>query len=227
VALSFRNRKIRKGRASGRSDWRRNGVTHCRPSSYDGFQAPRLSASALSSRRRERSRPRSSRRHRRPPGWSGLGRREPQSGQASGDDTGCPRCSKEGISRAGIAGGTFASGPRPMSHGGQSPTCSEPSRARSRRQRLRGPNREWSSRERRPRDRSREGSQKAWLLARALITLGTLAMARRKSGRRFRTRTEAAASRGGGSRAPAGVPVRRSKTYGRCRSIGFQPPRSV
>ena len=58
----------------------------------------------------------------------------------------------------------------------------------------------------------RRASQKAWLLARAVMKLETNAVARRESGCCERTRTEAAASRGGGSRAPAGVPVRRKRT---------------
>jgi len=68
-------------------------------------------------------------------GDSGSDRRDPPFGQPSGDDTGCPRCSKEGTLLAGIAGGTFTSGPRPMSRVGQSPARSVTSRARSRRPR--------------------------------------------------------------------------------------------
>lgn len=52
------------------------------------------------------------------------------------------------------------------------------------------------------------------------------ATARRKSGRRDRTRTEAAASRGGGSSAPAGVPVRRKRTA-EVGCSGLGPHRSV
>jgi len=68
----------------------------------------------------------------------------------------------------------------------------------------------------------RRGSQRAWLLARAVMKPETHVVARRKPGRHGRTRTEAAASRGGGSRAPAGVPVRR-KTYGRSWMFGSWP----
>lgn len=72
----------------------------------------------------------------------------------------------------------------------------------------------------------RRASQRAWLLARAVMKPETNVTARRKSGRHGRTRTEAAASRGGRSRAPAGVPVRR-KTYGRSWMFGSWPHRSV
>jgi hypothetical protein len=72
----------------------------------------------------------------------------------------------------------------------------------------------------------RRGSQRAWLLARAVMKPEENTAARRKSGRRGRTRTEAAASRGGGSRAPAGVPVRQ-RTYGRSWMFGSWPHRSV
>jgi hypothetical protein len=80
-----------------------------------------------------------------------------------------------------------------------------------------------ASRERRPRDRPRKSSQRAWLLARALITLGTAVSAWRKPGRDQRTRTEAAASRGGESGARNGC-ARASFRYGRSRKFRFQPP---
>jgi hypothetical protein len=72
----------------------------------------------------------------------------------------------------------------------------------------------------------RRRSQRAWLLARAVMKPEAIAAARRKSGRCERTRTEAAASRGGGSRARTGVPVRR-RTYGRSWMFGSWPYRSV
>jgi hypothetical protein len=59
------------------------------------------------------------------------------------------------------------------------------------------------------------------------MTLENRSAKRRKLQRRQATRTEAAASRGGGSSAPAGVPVRR-KTYGRSWMFGsLGPHRSV
>jgi len=106
------------------------------------------------------------------------------------------------------------------------PACSGTPRARSRMVSVarRSIRREGELRESDDREIGRRrGSQRAWLLARAVMKPETSTVARRKSGRRDRTRTEAAASRGGGSRAPAGVPVRR-KTYGRSWMFGFRPP---
>lgn len=95
------------------------------------------------------------------------------------------------------------------------PACSGTPRARSRMIRVarRAIRREGELRESDDREigRRRE-SQRAWLLARAVMKPETNVTARRKSGRYGRTRTEAAASRGGRSRAPAGVPVRRKRT---------------
>jgi hypothetical protein len=147
--LSFRNRNTRKGRANGGRTGGGTGATH-QPTkfSYEGFQAPTaVGERALSSRRRERSRPRSS--------LEGTGALQGEPG-SDGENLYLGRLREttrgvRGTRRGDFTGGNrrlepSLSGPRPMSHDGQYPACSEPSRARSRRQRLRGPNREWSSR---------------------------------------------------------------------------------
>lgn len=69
----------------------------------------------------------------------------------------------------------------------------------------------------------RRASQRAWLLARAVMKLEAFAGARRKSGRCRRTRTEAAASRGGRSSVRNGC-ARASKTYGRSWLFGSRAP---
>lgn len=108
-------------------------------------------------------------------------KREPLHGQFSRDDTGCPRLSKEGTSTAGIAERSLRFGtathvacravPGTLRHSSSSFTETDHARA-------------WStpasgaSRERRSRDRPQGELQRAWLLTRALITLGTTASAR-------------------------------------------------
>lgn len=133
---------------------------------------------------------------------------------------------RRGIHRRESLSRSFTSGPRPMSRAGQSPARSGESRARSRLLRCHwrwGSSVSGASRERRPRDRPRKSSQRAWLLARALITLGTAVSAGRKPGRNQRTRTEVATSRGGESGARNGC-ARASIRYGRSRKFRFQPP---
>lgn len=149
---------------------------------------------------------------------------------ASRDDTGCPRfLSKEGThaggnrqhepSLRGRDSCRASANPGALRHSPGSITHGSVARRASRRE---GELRESDGRE----IGRRRGSQRAWLLARAVMKPEANVMARRKSGQHGRTRTEAAASRGGGSRAPAGVPVRRN-TYGRSWMFGSRPHRSV
>jgi len=133
--------------------------------------------------------------------------------QLSRDDTGCPRLSKEG--------------PRQQ----ESLPCLHFGTVAHVAQRLvlvalrllpslftRGPASfarhpwEWSLARATAERSAAEKAQRAWPLARALITLGAYRSARRKPSRSTRTRIGAAAPRGEGSRARTGVPVRPNGT---------------
>jgi hypothetical protein len=154
--------------------------------------------------------------------------REPLVQQSSRDDTGCPRCIEGGDS----SGGNRREEPSlrgrdPRRAPGNSRPRSGSFWARSRAagvSRRTPPPSSGASRERRPRDRSQRRPQKAWLLTRALITLGTMASARRKHG-------SARSNADGGSnlarrriRGSYGC-ARASFRNGRNRMFGLRPPR--
>jgi hypothetical protein len=125
------------------------------------------------------------------------------------------RSRRRGLRQAGIASKSLRFGAATHAACRPIPTRSGTPRARSR---LAGVARRATQREDELRESDgreigrRRGSQRAWLLARAVMKPEAIAAARRKSGWCERTRTEAAASRGGGSRARTGVPVRRKRT---------------
>ena len=117
VALVSRHRNARKSRAAGRSDERREGRPSAVTRSYEGFQAPRPSTSASSSRKSRSPKSRSLRRHGLPPGCAS------QSGENL--RTGSFRETTRGVRaprRRGSHGrnrrGAFTSGARPMSRVG-------------------------------------------------------------------------------------------------------------
>lgn len=228
MALASRNRNPRSGRANERSERQQEGKPSAGRFLTKGSRHPdrrrrrslRGGAVAQGLGNREDTGV--------PPGRTGSRRREPPFEHfASRDDTGCPRSSRRrGLMQAGIASTSLRFGAATHVACRLIPACSGTPRARSRMVSVarRAIRREGELRESDGREIGRRrGSQKAWLLARAVMKPEAITAARRKSGRRGRTRTEAAASRGGGSRAPAGVPVRR-KAYGRSWMFGSWPP---
>lgn len=188
-------------------------MTLRRPRSYDGFQAPRPQPDTFSSRRRVGRKPRSSRRWRRPPGRTRGYGENLRGRKPSRDDTGCPRCSKEGTSPAGS--------PAKPSLRGRDPCCVPVSpdtlhcslgsfRTGStfiERPATRVELRESDSREIDCSEQCRD----MVLRSSSHDARGVSAGATQVGSTACETRTEAAASRGRRSRAPVGVPVRRQE----------------